>query len=134
MRKAFASQRGFSAVELVIVTLLIAVLIIVLLPKFDFLSNKVRISDVRMDAVYIGAAIEALKIEGNYSPIDVNLREKINEMSGKKYVGTLSRMRADGSFMYTRIVDDAPYTVWYDSPTGNIYEANFEFENTVEDS
>ena len=128
MRRAALSQRGFSTVELTIVALLVVVLIAILLPRFDMLSSKIRITDVRMDATYIGAAIETLIIEGRYDPGDDMLYDLIYEKSGRVFDGEVSELSDEGCFIYTKTVEGVPYSVFYDARDRVVREESSEIE------
>jgi hypothetical protein len=121
-RKALTRSQGFTIVELTVSALIITVLIIVLLPRFMSLTHKVRLADARQDALYIGAVIEELKIEGVFSPDAPGLLFAIYEKAGRRFDGQVSDLYKDGCFIYSKAAAGKLYVVRYDSPTGSVFE------------
>lgn len=116
------SESGFSAVELVVVIMVIAALILFLSPLMMEMITDARLLNVRQDAASIGAAIEILKLGGGYDPVYEGLYDRIREISGKSFDGFISDLRPDGGFVYSQTIGGVTYAVRYDAPTGSVVE------------
>jgi len=111
---------GFTTAELCIVIMVIVILTIFLFPRMSALIADARYSEARQDAAAIGAAVEILKIEGLYDPDGDGLYALIVMESGREFLGTISDMEADGSFIYSHKSGDYICVVRYDSATGSV--------------
>ena len=123
MRKRGECERGFTAIELMVVALVLVLIISFMFPRMASLISKTRFESAKRDAAYIGAVIERMKIEGIYDPDDAGINEIIREKSGTEYPGYISELMSDGSFAYSLAIGDVVYKVYFNPQTCGVYEA-----------
>ena len=128
MKGAYASDQGFSVVELVVAILLVTALAVILTPKLELAVAEARLNETRQDALSIGAAIRALQMEGLYGPGgadsggNLDLGKLVAERTGRAHAGQVCDLGPDGSFVYRRLYAGAWYAVRYDQATGSASE------------
>lgn len=117
-----AGASGFTLIEFIVVVAIVGVLLLVLFPRFMAFVSDARQSQARQEAMLVGAAIELMKVEGQFDAGDSGLEDKIRARVGGELEGWLASIDGDGSFVYSREAGGAVYSVSYNSLDGEYHD------------